>query len=98
MTKSTRLTVRGAAKRQDFSECVRREVRICMQKQQPVATRRAMFEQLGGFNGTIGLAHTRWATHGSVTEANAHPHRDDRAGISVWNRCPRSWRYFLTAV
>ncbi|MDX2017181.1 MAG: glutamine--fructose-6-phosphate transaminase (isomerizing) [Planctomycetota bacterium] len=40
-------------------------------------------ESLGGLPGTLGLVHTRWATHGGVTEFNAHPHRDDRVGIAV---------------
>jgi len=38
---------------------------------------------LADLSGNVAIGHTRWATHGAVTQFNAHPHSDCRGRIAV---------------
>ena len=39
--------------------------------------------QLDALTGTVGIAHTRWATHGKPSKENSHPHLDSRGVFTV---------------
>ena len=40
-------------------------------------------KEIDSLNGHVGIAHTRWATHGKPANCNSHPHMDNSKTFSV---------------
>ena len=52
-------------------------LKICKEVGKVVELEKSV-NKLTGFKGNIGIAHTRWATHGKPSRANSHPHSSNK--------------------
>jgi glucosamine--fructose-6-phosphate aminotransferase (isomerizing) len=53
------------------------QIKICKEVGKVVELEKSV-NKLTDFKGNIGIAHTRWATHGKPSQANSHPHTSNK--------------------
>ncbi len=63
--------------------CVLNNGKLNVVKKQGKISQLAKEPKLNNIKGNIGIAHSRWATHGEPNELNAHPHLDCKKEIAI---------------
>ena len=56
---------------------------ITIKKEKGRVANLKLLDGIDSLNGSIGIAHTRWATHGKPSTENAHPHMDNSCSFAV---------------
>lgn len=63
--------------------CVKEQEALTIIKRSGRIAELEKLPQVKELNSSMGIAHTRWATHGEPTQENAHPHTDASKSIAV---------------
>ncbi|MGV8162847.1 MAG: glutamine--fructose-6-phosphate transaminase (isomerizing) [Candidatus Nanoarchaeia archaeon] len=62
---------------------IKEQDKLLLLKKKGRLTELSSMPEINNLNGTTGIAHTRWATHGAPDDRNSHPHFDCKKQISI---------------